>query len=84
MSGVWVAAVYRKQTENVSGEFKKKISLSWVRERTTPIERPPLVGEGSASFADRECHMLSVTYPYGRILGFLDRSYFFLQVPVQL
>jgi hypothetical protein len=25
-------------------------------------------------FADRGCHVVSVTDPYGRILGFLDRS----------
>jgi hypothetical protein len=26
------------------------------------------------TFADRGCHIVSVTDPYGRILGFLDRS----------
>jgi hypothetical protein len=26
------------------------------------------------TFADRGCHVVSVTDPYGRILGFLDRS----------
>jgi CBS-domain-containing membrane protein len=26
------------------------------------------------TFADRGCHMVSVTDPYGGILGFLDRS----------
>jgi hypothetical protein len=37
------------------------------------------------NFADRECHVVSVTVPYGRILGFLDRShYFFFQVAPQL
>jgi CBS-domain-containing membrane protein len=25
------------------------------------------------TFADRRCHVVSVTDPYGRILGFLDR-----------
>jgi hypothetical protein len=30
------------------------------------------------TFADRECHVVSVTNPYGRILAFLDRSRFFL------
>jgi hypothetical protein len=35
--------------------------------------------------ADRECHVVSVTDPYCRILGFLDRSrYFFFQVAPQL
>jgi hypothetical protein len=28
-------------------------------------------------FADRECHVVSVTDPYGRILGFLDRNRYF-------
>jgi hypothetical protein len=54
-------------------------SMVWVRERTIPTERPPLVGEVIANFffADRGCHMVSVTDPYGRILDFLDRSRYF-------
>jgi hypothetical protein len=28
-------------------------------------------------FADRECHVVRVTDPYGRILGFLDSSRYF-------
>jgi hypothetical protein len=47
--------------------------MVWVRERTTPTERPPLVGEWFPTFADRGC----VRDPYGRILGFLDRSHYF-------
>jgi hypothetical protein len=48
-------------------------------------ERPPLVGEVSPTFADRGCHVVSVTDPYGRILAFLDRSrYFFFQIAPQL
>jgi CBS-domain-containing membrane protein len=32
------------------------------------------------TFADKGCHVVSVTDPYGRILGFLDRSrYFFIK-----
>jgi hypothetical protein len=30
------------------------------------------------NIADRGCHLISVTDPYGRILGFLDRSRYFL------
>jgi CBS-domain-containing membrane protein len=30
------------------------------------------------TFADGGCHMVSVTDPYGRILGFLDRSRYIL------
>jgi hypothetical protein len=37
------------------------------------------------TFANRGCHMVSVTDPSGRILGFLDQSrYFFFQVAPQL
>jgi hypothetical protein len=37
------------------------------------------------NFADRGCHVFSVTDSYGRILGFLDRSHYFLfQVAPQL
>jgi hypothetical protein len=49
-----------------------------VRELTIPTERPPLVGEVIATFfADRGCHVVSVTDIYGRILDFLDRSRYF-------
>jgi hypothetical protein len=57
-----------------------------VRKRTIPIERSPLISEVSANFfADRGCHVLSVTNPHGRNLGYLGRSrYFFFQVASQL
>jgi hypothetical protein len=36
------------------------------------------------TFADRWCHEVSVTNPYGRTLGFVDRDlYFFFQVAPQ-
>jgi hypothetical protein len=50
--------------------LRKKNSVAWIRERTIPTERPPLVGEANANF----CHVVSVTDPYGRILGFLDQK----------
>jgi hypothetical protein len=60
-------------------------SMVWVREQTIPTERTPLVGEVSVNFADRGCHVVSVTDIYGRILGFLDRSRcIFFQVSPQL
>jgi hypothetical protein len=60
-------------------------SLALVREQIIPTERPPLVGEVSAKFADRGCHMFSVTDTYGRIFDFLVRSrYFFFHVAPQL
>jgi hypothetical protein len=61
-------------------KIKKLNSMVSVRERTTPTERPPLVGEVIPNFlgiADRVCHVVRVTDPYGRILGFLDRSLYF-------
>jgi hypothetical protein len=63
----------------------KKNCVACVRERTIPTERSPFVGEVSADFADRGCHVVSVTDPYGRILGFLDRNRFcFFQVAPKL
>jgi hypothetical protein len=35
---------------NEEGGTKKLNSVAWVRERTVPTERPPLVGEVSANF----------------------------------
>jgi hypothetical protein len=46
-------------------------------QRTIQTKRPPIVGEVSANFSDRECHVVSVTDPYGSIFGFLDWSRFF-------
>jgi hypothetical protein len=57
---------------------KKKNSMVWVRERTIPTERQPLVGEVTANFsADRGCHVVGVTDLCGRILGFLYRTRYF-------
>jgi hypothetical protein len=37
------------------------------------------------TFVDRQCHVVSVTDPYGHILGFIDQSrYFFFQVTPHL
>jgi hypothetical protein len=48
--------------------------MSSDRKRTIPTERPPLVNEVSANFfADKGCHVVSVTNSYGRIFGFLDQ-----------
>jgi hypothetical protein len=58
---------------------------SWVLERTLLTEQPQLLSEIVPNFADRWCHVVSVTYPYGCILDFLDRSrYFLFQVAPQL
>jgi hypothetical protein len=54
--------------------IKKKTSVAWVHERTIPTKQPSLVGEVIGSFCGQRCHVASVTDPYGRILGFLDRG----------
>jgi hypothetical protein len=59
--------------------------VALVLERTIPTERPRLVGEVSAKFADRGYRVVSATDPHGRILGFLDRSpYYLFQAAPQL
>jgi hypothetical protein len=64
---------------------QKTNSVAWVRERTIPTELLLLSVKLVPTFADRGCHVVSVTYPYGRILGFLDRSrYYFFQAAPQL
>jgi hypothetical protein len=69
---VWFVDVLT--TSRVLGrpQIEPKLKLNseaLVHERTIPTERPPLV-----DFADRGCHVVSVTDPYGRIIGFLDRN----------
>jgi hypothetical protein len=60
-------------------------SVVWVRKRTIPTERPRLSANWVPSFADRGCHVVSVTVPYGHILNFLVRIwYVFFQVAPQL
>jgi hypothetical protein len=62
------------ETENMVCYHIKKNSMASVRKRTIPTERPLLVSEVIANFSeDRGCHVVSMTNPYGRIHGFLDR-----------
>jgi hypothetical protein len=42
-----------------------------------PTERQTFVGEVRAIFYERGFHVVSVTDPYSRILGFLDQSRYF-------
>jgi hypothetical protein len=49
-------------------------------ESASELYRPSdrrLLAKWLPTFADRGCHVVSVTDPYGRILGFLDRSLYF-------
>jgi hypothetical protein len=60
-------------------------SVAWVRERTIPTSDCSLSATLVPTFAVRGCHVVSVTDPYSRILGFLDWSrYFFFQAAPQL
>jgi hypothetical protein len=60
---------------------KTKSKSSWPQSASDRLLLVKLV----PTFAYRGCHMVSVTDPYGNILGFLDRSrYFFFQVAPQL
>jgi hypothetical protein len=50
--------------------------MVWVRERTIPTERPPLVGEAIVNFCGVPRGQRDGSHrPY--ILGFLDRSRYF-------
>jgi hypothetical protein len=54
-------------------------SVAWVRKRNIPSDRR-LSAKSVPTFADRGCHVVSMTDPYGRLFGSLDRSrYFFFQ-----
>jgi hypothetical protein len=52
---------------------EKKNSVAWVRERTMPIDDRRLSTKLVPTFADSTFHVVSVTDPYWRILGLLDR-----------
>jgi hypothetical protein len=57
----------------------KKKKTPW-SESASELYRPSdrrLLAQSLPTFADRGCHVVSVTDPYGRILGFLDRSRYF-------
>jgi hypothetical protein len=71
-----------KKTRN----FKEK-ETQWP-ESASELYRPSnrrLWSKLVPTFADRGCHLVSMTDPYSRILRFLDRScHFFFQVAPQL
>jgi hypothetical protein len=58
---------------------KTKVKTPWP-ESASELYRPSdrrLSAKRLPTFADRGCHVVSVANPYGRILGFLDRSRYF-------
>jgi hypothetical protein len=61
----------------VSSYTNKQTPLS---ESASEVYRPSdrrLSAKWLPTFADRWCHVVSVTVPYDRILGFIDRSRYF-------
>jgi hypothetical protein len=56
--------------------FKTKTKLHGLSPRANYTDRATAACR-LPTFADRGCHVVSVTDPYVRILGFLDRSHYF-------
>jgi hypothetical protein len=64
---------------------KQTNSVAWVRERTIPTERPPLIGEVSADICGSSVSHGQRDGSLGSIFNFLDRShYYFFQAAPQL
>jgi hypothetical protein len=80
----------------VSASIRESLSSHILKKKKTPpwpesVSELYLLSDSSLSaklmptFADRGCHVISVTVLYSSILGFLDRSrYFFLRAAPQL
>jgi hypothetical protein len=59
--------------------YKQNKQTPW-SESASELYRPSdrrLSAKWLPTFADKGCHMVSMTDPYSRILGFLDRSRYF-------
>jgi hypothetical protein len=71
---------------NSSKQITKLNSMAWVREWTILTKSDcHLLATLVPTFADRGCHVVSVTDSYGRNLSFLDRSrHFFFQIAPHL
>jgi hypothetical protein len=69
----------------IFNESKTKLNWPPWPESTSEPSEHLLSVELVPTFANRGCHVVSVTDPYGRILGFLDRNpYFSFHVAAQL
>jgi hypothetical protein len=67
------------EVEYVAGGLQQNKETPW-SEIASELYRPRdrrLSAKWLPTFADKGCHVVSVTNPYGRILGFLDRSRYF-------
>jgi hypothetical protein len=75
-------------TRLVSHKLSTKIEIPWLQS-ASELYRPSdrrLSAKLVPTFADRGCHVVSATDPYGSILGFLDRSrnFFIFEIVPQL
>jgi hypothetical protein len=76
---------YKSATGSYYLKILKLNSVALVRERTTPTERPPHVGEVSSTFADRGRRVVSATNSQGRKSRFSKpEPLFFFQAAPQL
>jgi hypothetical protein len=81
--------LYAEHNSRITCSVKLKTKTPWP-ETASELYRPSdclLSAKLKPTFfyKDRGCRMVSATHPYGRILGFLDRSrYFFFQPAPQL
>jgi hypothetical protein len=66
----------KRHITEVLSRYKKKLRGLSPSELHRPSDRL-LSAKRLPTFSDRECHVVSVTDPYGSILGFLDRSRYF-------
>jgi hypothetical protein len=70
------------RVNNIADDFEKNKQnkqTPW-SESASELYRPSycrLSAKWLTTFADKGYHVVSVTDPYGRILGFLDRSHYF-------
>jgi hypothetical protein len=81
----------RQFTILISVSYKLRVILGWYKQNQTNKQTPwsesaselyrpsdrRLSAKWLPTFADKGCQVVSVTDPYGRILGFLDRNRYF-------
>jgi hypothetical protein len=72
ISRIWFRVIHKLKLNSVALIREWTIPTT----PTIPSDRR-LLANLVPTFADRGCHVVSMTDPYGRILGFLDRSSYF-------
>jgi hypothetical protein len=77
MTRTAAATVVQAGVQNKLNKLKTKIHGLSPRENYTDRATVVFRRSDCQLFTDRWCHVVSVTDPYGRILGFLDRSCYF-------